>query len=61
MSPNIDTNDLNTKVNQARKFLYQAAIRSKLLFVSEDESWPIQQSGKAILEDFAAEAYQTLR
>ena len=53
LSPNIDTNDLNTKVNQA-------AIRSKLLFVSEDESWPIQQSARRFWK-ILLRSYQILR
>ena len=53
LSPNIDTNDLNTKVNQA-------AIRSKLLFVSEDENWPIQQSARRFWK-ILLRSYQILR
>ena len=40
--------------------LYQAAIRSKLLFVSEDESWPIQQSARRFWK-ILLRSYQTLR
>ena len=59
LSPNIDTNDLNTKVNQARKFV-SAAIRSKSLFVSEDENWPIQQSARRFWK-ILLRSYQILR
>lgn len=40
LSPNIDTNDLNTKVNNARKFL-EKGDKVKLPYVSAAERWPI--------------------
>ena len=40
LSPNIDTNDLKTKVNAARKFLSKGD-RVKVHFVSAEERWHI--------------------
>ena len=42
LSPNIDENDLNTKMNNARKFL-EKAIKYRLHFVSEVVRWHICQ------------------
>ena len=54
MSPNIDTNDLNTKVNGARKFLEKGdKIKVNLRFRGREMS-RMQQS-MPILEDFAAQ------
>ena len=54
MSPNIDTNDLNTKVNAARKFLEKGdKIKVNLRFRGREMS-RMQQS-MPILEDFAAQ------
>ena len=54
MSPNIDTNDLNTKVNAARKFLEKGdKIKVNLRFRGREMS-RMQQS-MPILENFAAE------
>ena len=38
LSPNIDTNDLNTKVGAARKFISKGD-KVKVLFVSVEERW----------------------
>lgn len=54
MSPNIDTNDLNTKVNAARKFLEKGdKIKVNLRFRGREMS-RMQQS-MPILEDIAAQ------
>ena len=52
LSPNIDTNDLNTKVNQARKFVsggnkVKVAVRFRVRELAHTAV------GKTILEDFA--------
>ena len=52
LSPNIDTNDLNTKVNQARKFLSKGAKVKVSLRFRGREMAHMQQS-KHILDDFA--------
>ena len=41
LSPNIDTNDLNTKMNAAKKFLRKKAIKSRSHFVSVVARWHI--------------------
>ena len=52
MSPNIDTNDLNTKVNNARKFLEKGnKVRVTLRFRGREMAH-VQQT-KHILDDFA--------
>ena len=38
LSPNIDTNDLNTKVNSAKKFI-QKGDKVKVTYVFEEERW----------------------
>ena len=43
LSPNIDTNDLNTKVNAARKFLSKGD-RVKVTLRFRDEKWHIWQA-----------------
>ena len=52
LSPNIDTNDLNTKVNAARKFLSKGDRVKVTLRFRGREMAHIQQS-KHILDDFA--------
>ena len=53
MSPNIDTNVLNTKVNQARKFLSKGDKVKVTLRFRGRELAHVNQS-KVILDDFAA-------
>lgn len=53
LSPNIDTNDLNTKVNQARKFLSKGDKVKVTLRFRGRELAHVNQS-KVILDDFAA-------
>lgn len=54
LSPNIDTNDLNTKVGAARKFLEKGnKIKVNLRFRGREMSRMMQS--KYILEDFAAQ------
>ena len=48
LSPNIDTNDLKTKVNAARKFLSKGD-RVKVTFVSVEEKWHIWQAANMYL------------
>ena len=48
LSPNIDTNDLNTKVNAARKFLSKGD-RVKEHYVSAEEKWHIRQAADMCL------------
>ena len=43
LSPNIDTNDLNTKMNAARKFLSKGD-KVKLPYVSADVKWHTWQT-----------------
>ena len=38
LSPNIDTNDLNTKINNAKKFISKGN-KVKVTLVSEEERW----------------------
>ncbi|MDD7769534.1 translation initiation factor IF-3 [Suipraeoptans intestinalis] len=52
MSPNIDTNDLNTKVNNARKFLTKGNKVKITLRFRGREMAHVQQS-RHILDDFA--------
>ncbi|MBQ7563753.1 MAG: translation initiation factor IF-3 [Lachnospiraceae bacterium] len=52
MSPNIDKNDLNTKVNAARKFL-QKGDRVKITLRFRGREMAHMQNGRVILEDFA--------
>ena len=52
MSPNIDTNDLNTKVNNARKFLEKGNKVKVTLRFRGREMAHVQQT-KHILDDFA--------
>lgn len=52
LSPNIDTNDLNTKVNQARKFLAKGDKVKVTLRFRGRELAHVNQS-KVILDDFA--------
>ena len=52
LSPNIDTNDLNTKTNNARKFLSQGNKVKVTLRVRGREMAHVQQS-RHILDDFA--------
>ncbi len=52
LSPNIDTNDLNTKVNQARKFLAKGdKVKVTLRFRGRELAHV--NSSKGILDDFA--------
>ena len=52
LSPNIDTNDLNTKVNNARKFLSKGTKVKVTLRFRGREMAHVQQS-RHILDDFA--------
>ncbi len=52
MSPNIDTNDLNTKVNAARKFL-QKGDRVKVTLRFRGREMAHMQNGRLILDEFA--------
>ena len=52
LSPNIDTNDLNTKVNQARKFV-SGGNKVKVAVRFRGREWAHTAVGKTILEDFA--------
>ena len=52
LSPNIDSNDLNTKVNQARKFLAKGdKVKVTLRFRGREMAH--MQTSKHILDDFA--------
>ena len=53
LSPNIDTNDLNTKVNAAKKFL-QKGDRVKVTLRFRGREMAHMASSKHILDDFAA-------
>jgi len=53
MSPNIDVNDLNTKVNAARKFL-QKGDKVKVSIRFRGREMAHAQDSKSILDDFAA-------
>ena len=53
MSPNIDTNDLNTKINAAKKFLSKGdKVKVTLRFRGREMAH--MNSSKHILDDFAA-------
>ena len=52
LSPNIDTNDLNTKVNQARKFI-SGGNKVKVAVRFRGRELAHTAVGKTILEDFA--------
>lgn len=52
MSPNIDTNDLNTKINSAKKFLAKGD-RVKVTLRFRGREMAHMQQSKYILEDFA--------
>ena len=52
MSPNIDTNDLNTKINAARKFLAKGD-RVKVTLRFRGREMAHMNSSKYILDDFA--------
>ena len=52
LSPNIDTNDLNTKVNQARKFV-SSGNKLKVAVRFRGRELAHTAVGKTILEDFA--------
>ncbi|MCR5502456.1 MAG: translation initiation factor IF-3 [Lachnospiraceae bacterium] len=52
LSPNIDTNDLNTKVNNARKFLTKGD-RVKITLRFRGREMAHMQNSKHILTDFA--------
>ena len=52
LSPNIDTNDLNTKVNAAKKFL-QKGDRVKVTLRFRGREMAHMASSKHILDDFA--------
>ncbi len=54
LSPNIDTNDLNTKINSARKFLTKGnKVKVTLRFRGREMAH--MQNSKHILDDFAKE------
>ena len=53
-SPNIDTNDLNTKVNQARKFLTKGD-KVKVVVRFRGRELAHMEIGKDILDDFATQ------
>ena len=52
LSPNIDTNDLNTKINAARKFLSKGD-RVKVTLRFRGREMAHMQASKHILDDFA--------
>ena len=52
MSPNIDTNDLNTKINHAKKFLAKGA-REKVTLRFRGRELAHVNASKYILDDFA--------
>ena len=52
MSPNIDTNDLNTKINHAKKFLSKGA-RAKVTLRFRGRELAHVNASKYILDDFA--------
>lgn len=54
MSPNIDTNDLNTKINSAKKFLLKGD-RVKVTLRFRGREMAHMQQSKYILDDFAKE------
>ncbi len=54
MSPNIDTNDLNTKINAARKFI-EKGNKVKVTLRFRGREMAHMNTSKHILDDFAAE------
>ena len=52
LSPNIDTNDLNTKVNNAKKFI-QKGNKVKVTLRFRGREMAHMQQSKHILDDFA--------
>ena len=54
LSPNIDTNDLNTKINAARKFLSKGD-KVKITLRFRGREMAHMGSSKHILDDFAKE------
>ena len=52
LSPNIDTNDLNTKVNNAKKFI-QKGNKVKVTLRFRGREMAHMQTSKHILDDFA--------
>ena len=54
LSPNIDTNDLNTKINASRKFL-EKGNKVKVTLRFRGREMAHMQASKHILDDFAAE------
>ena len=54
MSPNIDVNDLNTKIGAARKFL-EKGNKVKVTLRFRGREMAHMQSSKHILDDFAKE------
>ncbi|MBR6003630.1 MAG: translation initiation factor IF-3 [Lachnospiraceae bacterium] len=52
LSPNIDTNDLNTKMNAARKFIKEGD-RVKVMLRFRGREMAHMQTSKHILDDFA--------
>ncbi|MBR5994961.1 MAG: translation initiation factor IF-3, partial [Lachnospiraceae bacterium] len=52
LTPNIDTNDLNTKINAARKFLKEGD-RVKVTLRFRGREMAHMQTSKHILDDFA--------
>lgn len=54
MSPNIDTNDLNTKISAAKKFI-EKGNRVKVTLRFRGREMAHMQSSKHILDDFAAQ------
>lgn len=58
LSPNIDTNDLNTKVNQARKFV-SGGNKVKVAVRFRGRELAHTAVGKTILEDFAQKLSDT--
>ena len=54
LSPNIDTNDLNTKVNNAKKFI-QKGNKVKVTLRFRGREMAHMNTSKHILDDFAAE------
>ena len=54
LSPNIDTNDLNTKINSAKKFI-EKGNKVKVTLRFRGREMAHMNSSKHILDDFAAE------
>ncbi len=53
LSPNIDTNDLNTKMNNARKFYLKKGNKVKVTLRFRGREMAHMQQSKHILDDFA--------